>query len=66
MPSYPVGPSHHGSRGPVLDAYAETDALSRPCPRVKGCGAPVNDFCTFPDGSTRHIPCIARTIREAS
>ena len=51
------------SRGPVFAAYADTDALSRPCPPPpKGCGAVVNEWCVMgAERLPKHIPCIART-----
>ena len=50
------------SRGPVYAAYADTDALSRPCPLPKGCGAVVNEWCVMgPQRLPKHIPCVIRT-----
>jgi hypothetical protein len=45
------------SRGAVPAAYADCGALTRLC---GNCGAGPNDFCAFPDGSERHIPCNVR------
>ncbi|UXA19517.1 hypothetical protein [Mycobacterium sp. SMC-4] len=69
MPTYPTGPgSHRRGRGPVIEAYADTGALDRPCPHPPvGCGAAVGEFCTQPtddirpDPIPRAIPCVART-----
>lgn len=62
MTDYPVGPGRvWHAKGPVLEAYADTDALERACsPPPRGCGVAVGEFCVFPDGTTRHIPCVAR------
>lgn len=59
---YRRGPGwHKAPRGAVLEAYAETDALARPCaPPPKGCGAAIREFCTLPDGTQRHHPCVTR------
>jgi hypothetical protein len=52
------GPAHNArTRGPVMDAYAETDALTRPCPH---CGANVDEFCVHESGVQRKIPCPQR------
>lgn len=61
MPEYPVGGPHRG-RGAVVEAYADTGALERPCPLPKGCGVQAGQFCVFTDGSERHIPCVSRTL----
>lgn len=45
----------------VTAAYVETNALERDCPN---CAAVVGEFCTFPDGSERHLPCFAR-VRDS-
>jgi hypothetical protein len=59
---YRRGPGQHKSPdGPVIEAYAETDALGRPCPKPPGCGVEKNEFCVFPDGTQRHHPCVIRT-----
>ena len=49
------------SRGPVFAAYAD-GALAYACPN---CKARPEAFCTFKDGTARHLPCIAR-IRAAA
>lgn len=41
----------------VTHAYVDTNALERACPN---CKAVVGEFCVFPDGSERHVPCVAR------
>jgi len=61
MPDYPTGPGRHSSSGAVIEAYVDTDALDRECHPPKGCGAKPGDFCVFPGGSQKHIPCISRT-----
>jgi hypothetical protein len=56
------GPGRHKAPpGAVIEAYVETEALDRQCPKPpKGCGRGLGEFCVFPDGSERHHPCIAR------
>jgi hypothetical protein len=46
----------------VTPAYIQTNALARGCPN---CEAVVGEFCVFPDGSERHVPCVGR-MGEAS
>lgn len=60
---YRRGPGWQKSpRGAVIEAYVETEALDRACPPPpRGCNAPLGEFCTFPDGTQRHIPHVART-----
>lgn len=58
MPDYATGPAPHPTPGPVLEAYADTDALDRECPN---CRAPVNEFCRHESGVERKVPCVART-----
>lgn len=41
----------------VHQAYIDTNALERDCPN---CKAVVGEFCVFPDGSERHVPCCGR------
>lgn len=54
-PVYAVGPgSRVRSRGPVEAAYAETDALTRPCPE---CHVAAGAFCVHADGSLRKCFC---------
>lgn len=67
VPTYPTGPPKRThSRGAVIQAYADTDALERDCHPPKGCGVKAGDFCVFPDGSQRHIPCISRAVGSSS
>ena len=50
------------SRGPVPEAYADSDALSRPCLPPKGCGAVINEWCVLrPEGLPKHVPCVVRS-----
>lgn len=57
MPSYATGPSSRVSRGPVVGAYAEGDAINRPCSH---CGADVGSFCRRGDGTLKPAPCCTR------
>lgn len=50
------------SRGPVMEAYAD-GALERRC---GNCGAEPSQFCIFPDGTRRHIPCLVRSRERRS
>lgn len=56
MPSYATGPAHHTS-GPIPEAYAEWDAIGRPCTH---CGAEPGSFCRRSDGTHKPVPCITR------
>lgn len=59
MPDYAFGPGQRHSRGPVLEAYAETGALEVPCL----CGAGVGEFCHHDrsvGGMPRRMPCPKR------
>ena len=50
------------SKGPVFAAYAD-GALNRRC---GNCGAEPSQFCTFPDGTQRHVPCVVRSLERHS
>ena len=56
--NYARGPGrqHRSGRGPVLDAYTDGQ-LEKPC---TNCHAKIDEFCVFPNGEFRHIPCVAR------
>jgi hypothetical protein len=56
-PDYATGPSNRVSRGPVVGAYAEGDAISRAC---TNCGVPENSFCRRLDGTLKPAPCCTR------
>lgn len=57
-PSYATGPGfHYASRGPVVGAYAEGDAIGRPC---DNCGAEIDSFCRRLDGTLKPAPCCTR------
>lgn len=58
MPEYSTGPGSHAvSRGPVVGAYAEGDAIGRPC---TNCGVPEMSFCRRLDGTLKPAPCCTR------
>lgn len=68
-PVYATGPGRHprSSRGPVITAYVDTDALDYACPKPKGgCGAGLGEFCTHPDGTQRKMPCPVRLPHRAN
>lgn len=61
MPDYATGPGHQNhTRGPVMLAYVDTDALEYRCPN---CGAEPGEFCRLPaelGGGERKAPCPRR------
>jgi hypothetical protein len=58
MPDYPIGPPQRlRSRGAVVEAYVDTDALEVLCP---ACRAVPGDFCRHDSGVLRRIPCPRR------
>lgn len=62
-PDYRRGPGRgpKSSRGAVIEAYVDTDALDRKCDGLDSCGADLGEFCKSPDGFERHMPCASRT-----
>lgn len=66
----PYPPPWHAARpprrtpGPVLETYADTDALEVAC--IPGCGQPVGELCRHPDGTQRKMPCPKRITRAAA
>lgn len=63
MPEYPVGPPQHSrSRGAVVEAYVDTDALEVLCP---ACHAVAGDFCRHGSGAARKMPCPRRITAAA-
>lgn len=56
------GPGGTRTRGPVIEAYIDTEALDRKCPPpiARGCGAEPGEFCKWPDGRERRTPCRVR------
>lgn len=64
-PDYATGPGHARSRGPVLEAYAETGALEVPC---VNCGADAGVWCCHDPGvggMPRRLPCPKRITAAA-
>ncbi len=64
MPNYATGGVSH-SRGPVLEAYAETGALDVEC---VNCGAKPGEWCCHdPEvgGMPRRLPCPRRITAAA-
>lgn len=57
MPEYAIGEGQHRGRGPVIESYADTQALEVLCP---ACHAKPGDFCTHEAGVARRIPCPRR------
>lgn len=63
--SYARGPGKTYSRGPVLEAYADTGALDVPC---INCGAKAGEFCWHDPqvgGMPRRLPCPKRILCAA-
>ncbi|MCX2931373.1 hypothetical protein ORI20_13900 [Mycobacterium sp. CVI_P3] len=62
MSEYATGPGRRTrSRGAVIEAYVDTEALDHKCPKPKGgCGADLGEFCHHPDGTERKMPCPVR------
>jgi hypothetical protein len=63
---YGRGPGHHHhTRGPVIEAYVDTDALEIRCPN---CGVHPGEFCrhdTELGGGDRKVPCPKRITAAA-
>jgi hypothetical protein len=59
-PPWHAGPPPRRTPGPVIEAYADTDALEFDCPN---CHAEAGEFCTLPaelGGGPRKAPCKKR------
>lgn len=58
VPSYATGPGRRQvTTGPVVEVYAD-GAIDRPCHVERGgCGAEPLDYCRWPTGQLRKLPC---------
>lgn len=64
-PPWHAGPPKRASRGPVIEAYADTGAIEHTCPH---CGVGPGEFCrhdTEHGGTQRKAPCPKRIITAA-
>lgn len=53
-----IGPGRRRhSTGGILETYVDDDAIGRHC---TDCGAQPLQFCRWPDGTERKIPCLSR------